>query len=875
MKLVRKMMAVLLLVLLGMPVTALGAGSGRPDGSAAMLMRAEELHSGAGERLVSARYGVKNARVTVETAGARPPKWEPETEESSEEESTGSSKKRTSGVISTDDFEIRVICGLEGNYRRGAVIPVTIYIESKRQDFEGLIRMIVPGNREEGTVASAYEKDVMLTAGAQKIITMSMSTANSMSTVYFQLEDQKGKIVEEQGILMKSQSNESALVGILSDDYTALNYFDKQFISLKDYNGTVQILELNADTLPDQSSGLDALSYMIINSFDTSKLTEGQYSAVKNWVEQGGVLIVGTGPDYQQTLSAFQDGFVESGKVAGMKEGSLELSGEILSGTQTFTKKQGVLDLSFAKGTKVKKVLKDSSLIWRLEHGDGNVVITAFNLGMEPVVSWDGRQTMARYLLEASAYGASASRIERLNYGMYTDNWSISMALNGFHDFKDPNVGRLSIILGIFVVFSGLVLYLILKLIDKRELLWILVPVLSVAFTAAIFIGSWDARIRYPMSSSITALYAEDGMKSGGKQEVSMAVLVPHTGRIDIKTDRALGNMKLYSDYYYDYGYYNTGMSKEVKDNYQTAVKETADGYQIGIQNDATFNTTYMGFNRISGDDATAQNLKIKLEKTITGISGTITNDTGYDLDGVCVLFGSKMVMIGRMWKGESKQIHEKDNRMFQDFDSYNIAKIPVPGIQDDPLLYRQVLNTLSMVYSQGINGDLYTNQMSTYVLGVISQWDADYIKDEKIVEQNKAVIVKHADISYKDYPDSRLMNLYDYVEENSSEWDADGQMYSNSAEVTFNLRNDADRVYALIRAKDSEAQYGNTKNVKVFAWNWKLEQYEQLFTSDVIEKFDKEDCPYLSNEGRIKVRFECQQTYDDFSPQITVVGGK
>lgn len=885
MKLVKKMMVLLLLVLLGVPVTALGAGSTNGGGNAVMMHEAGRRNeSGVDFTAVQAAasdfgmHFVKNSRVVVEMASVRSPKWEPETEESSEEESTGSSKKRTSGVISTDEFEIRVICGLEGNYRRGAAIPVTIYIESKRQDFEGLIRMIVPGNRDEGTIASAYEKDVMLTAGVQKIITMSMSTANSMSTVYFELEDQSGRIVEEQGILMKSQSNESALVGILSDDYTALNYFDKQHITLHEYSGMVQLLELNADTFPDQPSGLDALSYLIINSFDTSRLTEGQYLALKNWVERGGVLIVGTGPDYQQTLSAFQDGFVEGGKISGMKDGSLVLSGPVHTGQeeeegQVFTEKQGVLDLTLAKGVEVKDVLADTSLIWRQSYGDGNVVITAFNLGMEPVVSWGGRQTMAKYLLEASAYGASATRIESLNYGNYKDTWAISTALDELHEIKDPNVGRLSLILGIFVVVSGLLLYLILKMVDKRELLWIMVPVLAVVFTAAIFISSWDIRIRNPLSASITSLYAEEGMDGDEKQEVSLAVLVPDTGRIDIRTDRSLINMRLYSDYYYDYGYYNSGADKDIKDNYRTAVKEGADGYQIGIRNDTTFSTSYMGFDRVSGENTIAQNLKLNLKKHITGISGTITNDTGYDLEGVCVMFSSKIVMIGRIKDGETKEIRESDSKMFRDFDSYSMPKIA--GLEDDPMLYRRVLNTLNMVYYQGINSELYTNQMSTYILGVISQWDADYIADDKIVEKNQAVVVKRADISYTDYPDSKLFPLYDFLEEHTGEWDSDGQMYSNSAEVTFDLRNQTDKIFALIRARDTEAQYGNTKNVKMYAWNWKTEAYEALFTKDIIEEFDKGKCPYLSKERKVRIRFECQTPYEDYSPMITVVGGK
>ena len=56
-----------------------------------------------------------------------------------------------SGNIDTDDFAIKVVCGIEGNYKYGAAIPVNIDIESKTEDFTGLVRIIVPGSTWYGS----------------------------------------------------------------------------------------------------------------------------------------------------------------------------------------------------------------------------------------------------------------------------------------------------------------------------------------------------------------------------------------------------------------------------------------------------------------------------------------------------------------------------------------------------------------------------------------------------------------------------------------------------------------------------------------------------------------------------------------------------
>lgn len=97
--------------------------------------------------------------------------------------------------------------------------------------------------------------------------------------------------------------------------------------------------------------------------------------------------------------------------------------------------------------------------------------------------------------------------------------------------------------------------------------------------------------------------------------------------------------------------------------------------------------------------------------------------------------------------------------------------------------------------------------------------------------------------------------------------------MCSQTAEVEFDLSQRVTNVHALIRAKDSEAIYGNTKNVKTYAYNVVTEAYEELFTDGEIMEF-KKSCPYLTEQGTIKMKFVCKSAYDDYSPQITVVGG-
>lgn len=784
-------------------------------------------------------------------------------------ETKSSVNKNANGVISTDDFEIRIVCGLDGNYRSGAAIPVTVYVESLKEDFEGTVRMIVPGSVEYGTDATAYEKDVMLSAKTQKAVTMSVYSNSSMKSFKFQLVNARGDILVENNVTMKSQAaGDSALIGVLSDDYTALNYFNGQGLDLGSYTGMVRLVELSEEILPEQASGLEALSYLLINSYDTSKLSDAQYMAIKNWVDQGGVLIIGTGSDYRQTLSIFQDDFVK-GTIGDSIKGTFQLADD-KKGTDkiTFTEEQGIISLSLEEGAPLNGVLKESDLIWNRDYGQGHVVVTAFNLGMEPVNSWHKKGNMGNLLLQKSAAGYSSVRIETLNYGGDTvDSWTLANALDALHDIQYPDVKMMMVLFLAFVILVGPGLYLVLKLVDKREWMWLLVPVLAVGFTVGVFGVSRDLRIENPREASVTTLYC-DMDSQNNSQQVDMALQVPNASEQEVKLDRSLSNLRLATD---DYDYMSVyGQSSDNRRyEYKTAVRETAEGYQLNIRNKSTFGSAYMRLNHVPDSDPwESGGLELDIDRKTTGISGTVTNNTGYDLHWVSLYSQSRVVMIGDLKAGESAEIKESDNQYFE----YDFYSISIPGYNDNDKEYNRQYNIWSLfrdryLYSMG--------QTDVYAYASIDSWDADYIPDSAVEESNVAVLALHKTMGYSDYDGAQLLNLYDYPKNSSNEWDSDGQMCAQTAEVEFDIGRYVSGVHALIRAKDSEApSYANTKNVTVYGLNVKTGQYEELFTDGETMKFEK-SCPYLSENGTIRLKFTCKTVYEDYSPQITVVGGE
>lgn len=766
------------------------------------------------------------------------------------------------GNMSTGDFRVRVAAGLDGYYKAGAPIPLTIYLESLNEDFEGLVRVIVPASGY-GSQATAYEKDIMLTAGSEKTVSMSVENGYGMGNLKLELENARGKVVLEYEIETKNQTNESALVGILSNDFTALNYFDGKRLGFGSYELSTQVVEMSADTFPTQASGLEALGYLIINSYDTSVLSEEQCEAVKGWVENGGILIIGTGSDYRQTLSGFQDGFI-GGNIGSPRSGVLNLAQGLEE--VPFSEEDGIVELSVEDGSPLDVVMSIPELIWTQNYGQGHVVMTAFNLGMEPVSSWGEKDEMAQQLLTYAASGYSAQRIENLNYGDSMDSWALSNALDSLHVVVSPNMKLFIILFAAFVFFAGPGLYLILKAVDKREWMWGMIPALAVVVTAGVFLFSRDMRISDPQEASVTSVYY-DAEEDASSHKTYIGIRVPGASREQVTMSGGLHNLRLMDNYSYTwYSSYND--SGDIY-SYKTAMRELSEGYQLTMQNQGVFESTYLTADYAAGAEETF-GLETQIIKSLSGISGTVTNNTGRDLYGVSVYTDTHMVMIGELKAGESASFEEADNEFFKaGYVSFNDYSIPVTEENEEFL--QQLENIWNLFESEY----LYSmDAMSAYTFAWVPEWEADYVEQNKVEEVNTAMLVRRDTAVYEGYPDAQAADLFPYTVGSPNNWDTDGWMYDDEVEVSFDMGTVISEVYALIRADDSASVWGTTENVTVYAYNLQTGEYDELFTEGLIEEFP-DGCPYMDEYGIIQMKFTstlADQT--DYAPEITVIGG-
>ncbi|MBO5341901.1 MAG: hypothetical protein J6A73_04340 [Lachnospiraceae bacterium] len=218
-------------------------------------------------------------------------------------------------VKDADRFDVELKSGYGNSVEIGCYAPFYVEITNNGKDFEGAVQLIIPGADNHNVM---YEKELSIQQGATKTVELVGFVERVTRQVKVAVVNNSGKEIWYSLEGCTTQSNlRDVNVGILSDDYSALSYMDhKTFYGTSDLS--TKIFELNKDTMPSDWRALDMLDVMVITDYSTDQLSEEQLMALTMWVDNGGLLMVGTGSTSNKSLSAL------NGRLFDVEVGDLE-----------------------------------------------------------------------------------------------------------------------------------------------------------------------------------------------------------------------------------------------------------------------------------------------------------------------------------------------------------------------------------------------------------------------------------------------------------------------------------------------------------------------------------------------------------------------
>ena len=759
------------------------------------------------------------------------------------------------------EYDLTISYGIDGKYKAQKYIPVTAQINNLEKDFNGEVEVRVPSDFIGGY--DAYSKEVSASAGENISVTIPVKflEGNNTGTVCI---IENGKVLCEEKLLISSGriSDGNAFTGLLSDDPTALGYLGNitYFDSNYSNTGKMTCVNLTEGLLGENGLNIDGLDVIIINNYNMANLSDNQYNSLNNWVNSGGTLLIGAGGNESKTINNINKSFLNITS-NGTSEQNVKTGSESLN---------LILSQITLEDSVVTVNSNENELVYSLDRGAGKILITTFDLGLEPFISSNDAVIMLQNMLLETF-----DKIYEQNYqgGYYSGNYEINNILDNIPVENTVGTLTLGIILGIYAILVGIVLYLILKKMKKRDLTWVLIPTTAVVFTILIYVLGSRMKIKDVVVNSANIISVDEDGK--GQINSYIGVASKNKGNIKIEKEEDL-KMQYMSDDYYYYGDtdYNA-KTLRVKTTY------TNDNSYFTVANN---NVAEVNKFEVSGKEIVMPKLENTLKIKNGNLEGTIKNNLDADIKKLVIVSGKTVWDLGQVAKGEEISINDLESKGSFGIQGY-------AGLLNDEYYQSRWDDEIDSKDPKFKNIQRYTSLLTllgdTDYLGTttkiiaITDLPVDYslnLESKSISNYNLTAVIQEANIDFKDesgnisfpegyfsYTVSELDNRvdYDYY---------DGYIYGEGEIVLdYKIDDNVDVKEITINVYTDRWGYQYGLNGEYYIYNYNTNEYEEFKLTSGSYKVINDGSYSLNNI--IKIKVVASENRDTAAPKLVIKG--
>ncbi|MBN2503618.1 MAG: hypothetical protein JXB38_22775 [Anaerolineales bacterium] len=373
-----------------------------------------------------------------------------------------------------NQVQLTAIAGLDGFCKNNTWIPVYATLENNGADLEGELEVRV--SRQSGGTVSAYAATVTLPTNSRKAIRLNVYPEGIISQVRvsFVVDGQRAATTVTR---LNCLREAALLTGVVAASPSAYNILGDIPLS---NNNSAYVAQLDSLSLPDNVQGLQPLDVLLFSDVDTGALSEAQRNAIEQWVGLGGKLIVTGGSSWQKTAAGLQallpfqpENSITLSDLEGLQNFDEE---EVLDGREVIIATGQTLDNSHVLASQ-----DNHPLIVTRPFGYGKVLYLAVDPAVAPLRSWDGMLAVYdSYIKQA---------IDQPVWVKGFQNWDYAESAAGtFINLGLPSTFFICGFLAVYVLAVGPLNYLVLRMLKKRELAWVSIPVFVISFTLLAFI---------------------------------------------------------------------------------------------------------------------------------------------------------------------------------------------------------------------------------------------------------------------------------------------------------------------------------------------------------------------------------------------------
>ena len=601
-----------------------------------------------------------------------------------------------------------------------------ITVSNNGNDFDGTVRFQIADSN--GNACSAYDMELALPQGSEKQYMLTVpqdDISDSKGVAYITFLDEKDASLQQiklTGILGDKAARVS--VGVLSDQFDQLAYLQMpgQTYCVWTMESDINLVELSVSDL---KKSLSSLYFLVIDDYDLSSLDSKQIQAIEDWVDQGGWLIIGTGSKGQEMISAFSKGFLNLTYVSTTEAGTPNEASRIVD------RNQGNYAVYMNNGVDLQNMAYSEFTYngnggffstenpgWCIPIGQGSVMVLGISL-TSPQLQSNG-ENVCYSLYDEVQYNSM-----KANTYTDSDNWTYlgAGAMNVLdRENTDVNFTSLRILIIIYVILVGPILYLILRKAKRSEWYWAAIPLFGVVFVGLVYLCGHGLQVQGIKTYSVSVQQA-DGQENPDLDTYLMGY----------RSGAKEWSMKLADNYQSAGGGFSMhGGAWQKAPKYTNHIVYSGNEIRVGADPSDDFDNEYFKAigSGISIGSIDTQNLMLSANAQ----SGTVTNNTSQSFPYLGVQSNDYVLIIKDVAAGETVDIAE--------------------SIKNKRAIYNQQIEYLDDAYDSLMNYSGYGNPVAdvedkdTVAALLIGMSDAR----QRVVQEKASIVVTAVDPDCKQY---------------------------------------------------------------------------------------------------------------------------
>lgn len=534
------------------------------------------------------------------------------------------------------DISVDAEAGFANKVKYESGVPIQFTLVNNGDDFSG---DLVLAYSETYTLGAGISVPVELAAGETKTIQVAvpglsdmMSMGNTSRSIFlYEGGWEDGKRINAKGDKNLSPSffsPSSLFLATLTENSDRLLQLSKLAPSGSESTQLFHLNQLNRFALPTEAMAWETIDHLLIDEFSFSDLPEANRKAIIQWVQQGGSLVVGSTENMQATMGELS------------KELPLTLGGPVQVTVPGLEKELPAFEASLNEGAEALLTQGSAVLAARKQIGAGSLTQTAFSLGDSQISAQEGYAKVMERLLPLAInnpqFNQGQSTLEYMSYEVGNVN-------ELFESFAVSKFWTVAIVF-FYIILIVPVLYILLKKRDKRELAWIIIPLVALVASIGLFAVGAKDRIANPQIQQ-TGFFKVDA--DSGLNGYYMNTLLSNRGGDYQFTAPSSTSMTTLLNSQFSQGSPQDG----------AILEQQASGNQLTMRN-----MRYWSVGSILGQSYVENtgNFDVQLKVENKNLSGTVTNNFPFALEDVSIWTGTRIIALGNMSPGEELAVNEK-----------------------------------------------------------------------------------------------------------------------------------------------------------------------------------------------------------------------